>query len=453
MPEYAPNELSAWVGGQWTAAPRGRIVGLNQDTRTLRPGEVFVALETPKRDGHLFLADAAKAGAAGALVSRLVPGVDLPQLRVDDPLAAFQSVAREARRRFSPPVVGISGSCGKTSTKNLLALLLGDKGPVLATEGNLNNHLGVPLTLQRLEPAVHQAAVIEAGISGPGEMDVLGSMIQPDFGVITLVGPAHLQELGGLEGVAREKARLLHHVKRTGLAVFPSQCAAYAPFQSLPVPSLVVVPEGEACSARWQMPYRLEQSGEGSLLHFGRESFALRPMSPGMAGNAALALVVARELGVSVEALRTALARWRPAPLRGEVRVEGSLWCYLDCYNANPASMADAFSVFNSTAPRGRPRLYLLGGMEELGDGAAHHHRSVGRLISLREGDELWLIGPHSAAVAAGARETSPHGRIEILDTLAPAAAHLRTFEGAVLVKGSRRYALEQALPFSADAH
>ena len=169
MPAYAPEKLATWTGGSWTRIPGGPLTGFNQDTRTLRAGQVFVALKTDRRDGHDFLEDARKAGAAAALTAREVPGISLPQLVTADPLAAFQRIAREHRREFHGTVVGVTGSVGKTSTKDLLALLLGGAPDVLATEGNLNNFIGVPLTLTKLE-AAHRAAVIEAGISVRGEM-------------------------------------------------------------------------------------------------------------------------------------------------------------------------------------------------------------------------------------------------------------------------------------------
>ena len=169
MPSFAPAYLATWTRGQWTAKPAQPLAGFTQDTRQLRAGQVFVALRTEKRDGHDYLAEALAAGASAALVSRADPSLALPQLVVEDPLRAFQMIAREHRRAFRGPVVGVTGSCGKTSTKNLLARLLGGDPLVLATEGNLNNHLGVPLTLTRLEAGSHESAVIEAGISGPGD--------------------------------------------------------------------------------------------------------------------------------------------------------------------------------------------------------------------------------------------------------------------------------------------
>src|SRR5258708_4312976 len=179
MPTFAAEKLATWTGGSWDRLPGGAIEGFNQDTRTLNAGQVFVALKTGKRDGHDFLGEAQTRGATAALVGRAVSDATLPQLVVADPLAAFQRIAREHRREFHGPVVGVTGSVGKTSTKDLLALLLGGSPDVLATEGNLNNHIGVPLTLTRLEPAVHRAAVVEAGISEPGEMAVRARGIDP----------------------------------------------------------------------------------------------------------------------------------------------------------------------------------------------------------------------------------------------------------------------------------
>ncbi len=164
MPLFPPDRLAAWTAGHWTASPAGAVCGFNPDSRTVQSGQVFVALRTDKRDGHDFLPAAAAAGATGALVARARADVALPQLVVADPLAALQEIARLHRRGSGATTIGITGSAGKTSTKNLLARLLGAPPAVLATEGNLNNFLGVPLTLVRLESGVTRHAVVEAGI-------------------------------------------------------------------------------------------------------------------------------------------------------------------------------------------------------------------------------------------------------------------------------------------------
>jgi UDP-N-acetylmuramoyl-tripeptide--D-alanyl-D-alanine ligase len=456
MPEFAPDFLAQVTGGRWTAPPVAPVCGFNFDTRKLRAGEVFVAVKTAKRDGHQFVAQAQGAGAAAAIVATADAAVALPQLVVGDPLAAMHAIAREHRRAFRRPVVGISGSAGKTSTKDLLALLLGGAScGVVATEGNLNNHLGVPLTLTRLDPAQHSFAVIEAGISAPGEMQPLAAMIAPDVSIVTLVAPAHTEELGGLEGVAREKAALAAATQPGGVAIFPAQAAEFAAFRELAVPTLVVeradvvrpatVPAGRAYFA---VSHRAERTGI-SLASGSAQPvvFALRRVSDGMAQNAALALCAARRLGVPDAEIQQRLARWQPAKLRGEIREERGRWLYLDCYNANPASMVDALGAFDALAPADEPRLYVLGCMEELGAEAAAHHRTLGRSVRLRTGDYLFVIGTHAHDVCAGVLDQGNFTRqIQIVSSLDTVTAALEGWRGAVFVKGSRRYQLENIL-------
>jgi UDP-N-acetylmuramoyl-tripeptide--D-alanyl-D-alanine ligase len=416
------------------------------DTRSLRPGDVFVAIRTSRRDGRDFLVDAARAGANSAIVSATDPSIALPQLVVADPLAALQSIAREHRRRFRGPVVGVTGSAGKTSTKDLLALLLGDR--VLATEGNLNNHLGVPLTLTRIDPARHAFAVVEAGISAPGEMEALASMIEPDLAIVTLVAPAHLAELDGLAGVAREKALLPAAVRGSGFAVFPESCLAFAPFRELRGRT-VVLSKGQGPKSGSRIGFEVAHGESETTVRLsgpaGPETFSLPRVSDGMAQNAALALTSALLLGVRSDDLRARLPGWRPAAMRGELRRMGRQLLYLDCYNANPASMADALAAFSAVAPASEPRLYVIGGMEDLGPEAPRYHRQLGLSLRLRPNDHLCLIGPESDSVRAGALDAGNRpGQIEILSSLDPVAERLSGFAGAVFVKGSRKHALER---------
>jgi UDP-N-acetylmuramoyl-tripeptide--D-alanyl-D-alanine ligase len=245
MPVFSPKFLASAAGARWTKTPAGSspVTGFSVDTRHIAPGDCFVALRTARRDGHAFLAAAKEAGASAAIVSVENPDVDLPQLVAPSPLAAFQAIAAAHRQSFPGPVIGVTGSAGKTSTKELLALLLSSSpGDVLATTGNLNNHLGVPLTLTRLDPSVHKFAVIEAGIGGPGEMSVLAGMIRPSHAIVTLIGPAHLATLGTLANVAREKAQLPAAVPAGGLRVFGVDCLNYHEFRSFPSPGVVVAP-------------------------------------------------------------------------------------------------------------------------------------------------------------------------------------------------------------------
>ena len=456
MPAFSHAQLAVWTGGCWTREPAAAPTGFGADTRTLRSGEAFVALRTEQRDGHDFLADAERRGAAAALVAREVPAVALPQLVVGDPLAALQRIAREHRREFHGTVVGVTGSAGKTSTKDLLQLLLGGAPAVLATEGNLNNYLGVPLTLTRLDRAAHRAAVVEAGVSVPGEMAALAAMIEPDHSVVTMVGPAHLEQLGSVAGVAAEKARLPAANRPGGLAVFPASCWAHEPFRALAQP-LVLVPatedmvRGPGRTLGFTVLHRPERT-EVTLA--GRRTFVLRRVSGGMAQNAALALALASELGVGDALLQERLALWAPSKWRGELRTVGGAQVYQDFYNANPASMQDAITAFAGMVRPELPRLYVLGCMEELGTGAADYHRQLGRALVLRPGDFLFVLGTNAGAVRQGLLENgNAPEQIAVIDEVAPVRERLAGFHGAVFLKASRRYRLETVLEPEALAH
>lgn len=438
MPAFDPDFLARAASGSWTRPPARPPEGFCIDSRILRPREVFVALRTSTRDGHAFLRAARDAGAAAALVATPDATLhDFPQLVVPDPLAAFQVVAAAWRGQFSGPVIGVTGSAGKTSTKELLALLLSSApGDTLATAGNLNNHLGVPLTLLRLDPAAHRFAVIEAGIGGPNEMAPLADMIAPDLAIVTLVAAAHLEALGDLDGVAREKARLPAGARPGALKIFPASCLTHASFRDLPAPSVAVRPA-------------VSHSGESTLIELDlgglTHAFSVRRVSDGMAGNAALALTAAHALGITPDKLRARLAAWRPASLRGEIRRDDlGRWLYVDCYNANPASMHDALAAFAGTAPSDLPRLYIIGGMEELGAASADLHRRLGAALrdTLRPGDSAAVLAAAGQDVVAGA----DHPAVVAVANLDELRARLADFRGAVFIKGSRRYRLESLL-------
>ncbi len=478
MPTFAPDQLSQATGGHWTAQPVSLLSAFHFDTRKLRAGDVFVALKTEQRDGHDFLAAAQAAGAGAALVARPNPALTLPQLVVRDPLAAFHAIARAHRRAFRGKVVGISGSAGKTSTKDLLALLLGGvtsgvvategklnqpdsasdaalTGCVLATEGNLNNQIGVPLTLTRIDPERHAFAVIEAGISTPGEMQPLADMIEPDVSLITLIAAAHTEELGGIEGVAREKALLPAATRPSGVAIFAKPTAEFGAFRELNVRTMVVEraevvrpAEPPKDTVYFAIAHRGDETAVS--LAYGPPpplAFTFRRVSDGQAQNAALAICAALWLGIPREKIQQRLAVWKPGKLRGEIRHDRGRLLYLDCYNANPASMTDALEAFESIAPAGEPRLFLLGCMAELGPEAPAYHRALGRSLTLRDGDRVLIIGDNAHDVCSGVLERGEFTRqIEIAPSLEPMAATFAGWQGAVFVKGSRRYQLEKVL-------
>jgi UDP-N-acetylmuramoyl-tripeptide--D-alanyl-D-alanine ligase len=444
MPTFAAADLAAWTEGRWTTAPAA-VTGFGTDTRALRAGEAFVAIRTDRRDGHDFLGAARAQGAACALVSRPVADA-LPQLVVADPPAALRAAAAAWRRRFPGPVIGVTGSVGKTSTKDLLGALLGPAAFV--TEANLNNLLGVPLMLLRLEPARHRFAVIEAGMSVPGELGVSAAILRPDVAVVTAVAPVHLEGVGSLAAVAREKATLVAALADGGRAILPASLLAWPEFAALADRCVAVRFAGEPAPA--VRPARLveaslaEEAGRRLLVLDG-EAFALGPVSDGLARNAALALLAAREVGAELATLRAALAAWTPPVGRGSLHALGDRTFYVDCYNSSPASLLDAARCFDRLGAAAGPRLWVLGGMAELGADSAALHRACGADLPVRATDDVVAFGGDAAQLLAGLPAGS--GRRLAAATLDDVRAAVAAHTGFVFLKGSRSFALERALP------
>jgi UDP-N-acetylmuramoyl-tripeptide--D-alanyl-D-alanine ligase len=424
------------------------VHGASIDTRTLQPGELFVPLTGSRSDGHAFLAEAFARGAAAALCARAAlplweghePG---PLVVVDDVTMALQKLARRYRDQWSGLLLGLTGSAGKTTTKELVAAALATGGPTLKTEGNLNNHWGVPLTLLRLEPS-HRAAVIEIAMSGAGEIAQLAAVARPDAALITGAGSAHLggPGLGSLAAIAREKASL-------ALALPPA-----APvFANAESPRLIAALKA---SRRRLVTYSL---GAGAHLHpdrvedlgprgsriqvSGFPPFELALIGRHQVVNALGALAVAREYRLEPEAVAEALARVRPLQGRMETRETRGATLLLDHYNANPDSMKAALATLAGW-PGAKRRIAVLGDMLELGNRAAALHAQVG---AAARGVELWVVGAHAGDYAAGARRVRATVR-RFPDKPAVAAALREALAPGtvVLLKASRGAAIEDVL-------
>jgi len=231
MPFFDPESLAEWSRGEWNRSPRNLVSGFSHDSRRMESGGMFVAVRA-ERDGHDFIRNAARLGASSAMVDHFVAESDLPQLKTTDVGDAFLRIAHMHRSNFEGKIVGVTGSCGKTSTKDALQLLLG-ADTCLATNGNFNNLLGVPLTLLRLEHSLHRQAVVEAGINQIGEMAKLAKTIAPDITLVTMVASAHLEGLGSETKVAQEKARLIQDSGTVKTAIFPEQCLKFDAFREV----------------------------------------------------------------------------------------------------------------------------------------------------------------------------------------------------------------------------
>ncbi len=423
------------------------------DSRTVRRGDLFVALTGARFDGHQFVAEALKKGAVGALVRRgfKLPGTAL-LIEVNESLRAFQEVARAYRRRFDIPVVAVSGSNGKTTTKDMIAAILAERFVTLKTEGNLNNHIGVPQTLLRLAPR-HEAAVIEMGISRPGEMARLCEIAEPTHGVLTNIGPTHLETLGDVRTVARAKGEMLVALPPDGTAVLNADDAFYGELCARVRGRVRSFGFSERADVR---ALDVETRGPSStILRVGVRDRA-RPFSVSLAvagahnvANALAAAAAGLAVGVGEGAIRTGLARYRPANMRSEVRRWRGVTVLNDCYNANPASMRAALRWLSEVKGTGRA-IAVLGDMLELGGETQQAHREIGVEVVRLGTDYLLTVGASAAGIAEGARGAGmPAGCVITAPDHGVLAGRLRGIlrKGDVLLlKGSRGARMERVL-------
>ncbi|MDI6710571.1 MAG: UDP-N-acetylmuramoyl-tripeptide--D-alanyl-D-alanine ligase [Bacillota bacterium] len=450
------GEIAAAVGGVLKQGAPGRVVSrVATDTRALCAGSLFFALRGERFDGHDFAGRAAEAGAAGVVVSR---EVELPPsaavLVVKDTLAALQALAAWNRSALDMPIVAVTGSTGKTTTKDLIAAVLGRRWPVVATRGNFNNEIGVPLTLLDLDENTG-AAVVEMGMRGPGEIDFLSRLVKPLAAVITNIGEAHIERLGTVENIARAKGEVLEHLPPEGFALLHAG-SPYLRGQARRTPARVLY-FGEDPGADYALTaYRPEAGGcvfEASC-RGRRHAFRLALAGKHQALNALAAVGTGMELGLGPAEVAEGLAEARLSPMRQAVVRAGDLTVINDAYNANPASMKAALGLLGEMAG-GRPRVVVLGDMLELGSRALGGHREVGAACAALGLDLLVTVGERARLIAEGAREAGMDPARIVCCTANPqAVAALRerlSGREMVLVKGSRGMRMEEIVTALAE--
>lgn len=432
--------LQSCTAGRWHGAPPACIGGITSDTRKLNAGDAFVALRGPNFDGHAFAAEAVSRGAAALIGDsagmRAWQGIDVPQLEVGDSLLALGDIAGGWRNTLPQPVIAITGSYGKTTLRSMLEHILTCRGLRLtATRSNDNNLIGVPQTLLRMQ-AGDDAAVIECGISEPGEMQRLAAMVRPDVAVITGISAAHAQGLGSLAGVASEKALLLDAVRAGGCAVLGHGVASLLGDRSLPEGVTLLDMDGsDASVVRWQL------NGNRVRLALGGEQagFDLSLPARHWAADAALAASIVSRLGLaSLQQIADAMQGWQAVGGRmRSLKGEGGCTVLDDTYNANPASMQAALDTLKSLPGR---RMAVLGDMAELGADSTALHAALdveGLDVVLLVGDEMRNL----SAVSGAARPVRDVGQaLEALHAL-----HLNE-QDTVLVKGSRCMRMERVV-------
>jgi UDP-N-acetylmuramoyl-tripeptide--D-alanyl-D-alanine ligase len=445
--------------------PKGSITGWSTDTRTLRPGDLFVALHGPRYDGHAFVRLAMDRGAAGALV-RTRPTADLlaptaAVIQVEDTLTALQSAAAFHREQFPIPMAAVTGSNGKTTVKEMIGSILRLRAgaeSVLVTEGNLNNHIGVPLTLLRLRDH-HRAAVIEMGINHAGELMRLCGIAQPTLGLITNIGPTHLEHLKTEEGVREAKAELLDWLRRhrfsgtAPLAILNRDDPHFGPLAArvgnrfvgfgfdteadVRIEAFATAPSGSRFRLRLGLP-----SADRALIEI-----ILPAAGRHQASNAAAAAAAAVLLGAAPEEVREGLARFRPVSMRGQ-RIEWhGATVVNDAYNANPASVVAAIEAAAALNGPGCT-IAVLGDMLELGAAAAEAHREVGRKTAELGVRLLLAMGPQSHDLVEGANAVRPGMAYHYGEPAALADAIKSGVRAGdvILVKGSRGIRMERVL-------
>jgi UDP-N-acetylmuramoyl-tripeptide--D-alanyl-D-alanine ligase len=415
--------------------------GVSTDTRQLQPGSLFVALRGPNHDGHDFLDAAREGGAAAAAVSR-VTQTPLPLLEVADTRLALGRLAAWWRARFTLPVVAVTGSNGKTTVRSMTHAILSRAGRTLATQGNLNNDIGLPLTLLRLGPE-DRYAVLELGANHPGEIDYLASIAQPDIAVVTNAGPAHLEGFGDVSGVARAKGELFARLGTQGVAIINAD-DRYAPLWRELAAHCRVVEFGLQADVAVRASWRGDVGGSRVALvtPWGDAEFQL-PL-PGRHNilNALAASAAALAAGAGLEAVVGGLESLSPVAGRFTVhRPAAGVTVIDDTYNANPGSLQAAIDVL---AAAGGETWLVLGDMAELGPGARELHAEAGRRARAAGVDRLYTLGELSrcAAESFGAAAVA-------FDTVEDLVAALRSEmrDGLhVLVKGSRRMRMERVV-------
>ena len=441
------GEICSAVGGAWLN-PREdapAVSAVCTDSRELTPGCLFLPWVGERFDGHDFIDAALDAGAAGCLCARVPQSLreDRFYIQVPDTRLALRDLASACREEFAGPIVQVTGSVGKTTTKEMIAAVLAAKLNVWKTPGNFNNDIGTPLALLGLEPA-HQAAVIETGMNHFGEIEYLGSMVRPDIAVISNIGDAHIEYLGSREGILKAKCEIFEHLKEDGLAVLngddPLLDTVAVPFRTLRCG------KSQRCQVRIAEIANHGVEGISCVIVTERDRYELTIPSPGeyMAYSASIAVAAGEALGLGREEIIRGAAAYRPTGARMRVLRGSERRLVLDdCYNANPQSVAAALEILARTECD--KKVAVLGDVGELGELTERAHYNMGALAAMLGIDLVVAIGQKAAKIADGVAQSG--GSVIYFTTKEEAVPELRRQlepSTAMLVKASHAMHFDQ---------
>ncbi len=435
------QDVERVVGSRSDAA--GQVTGYSIDSRTVEPGDLFFALRGENSDGHQFLAQAFERGAAAAIIDRDVEATGTT-LRVADTLGALQELARWARQKWGKKVIGVTGSAGKTSTKDVIAALLAQSMKVGKTVGNFNNHIGLPLSILRL-PDGAEVAVLEIGMNHAGEIRDLCSIARPDVGVVTNVGTAHIENFDSVEGIALAKKELIDALPEDGVAVLNNDDERVRHFNAGREGEAITFGIGEGARVRAEDVEMLEN---GVRFRVGRAVFSSSLLGRHGIRNILAGIAVAEAFGIPAVALKDAVRSLTPARMRGERIIHNGIVIFNDCYNSNPDAARAMLDVLRDTT--GARHIAVLGEMLELGRWSEPLHRDVGRyaaeygisvLVGIRGAAQSMI----DAAMEAGLAKDAAYFFEDPIDAGALVRILARPGD-VILFKGSRGTRVEIAL-------
>ncbi|MBP2653096.1 MAG: murF [Firmicutes bacterium] len=448
MAQFTVGEVLAATGGSLVGMASSELFsGVSTNSRTLKPGELFVALCGEHFDGHDFISQAALKGAAGVIVSKQVAiSEKVSVIMVGDTLKALQDLACFHRRRFKFPVIAITGSNGKTTTKDMIAAVLTSKFNVLKTEANYNNDIGLPLTLLQLSDR-HQAAVVEMGMRGRGEIKRLANVANPTVGVITNVGETHLELLGTVENIAAAKGELIETIGNDGLAVINADIPLARGMATLTKGKVVLYGLANGATIK-AVNISAAENGTKFECVWPEGHFPVFIPAVGRHNvyNALAAIAVGLELGLSPDEASAGLKNFVAGAMRLHIETKGEYTIINDAYNASPLSMQAAIETLGTVA-KGR-KVAVLGDMLELGDVAVEAHRRIGKKLAAEGVQVVITLGELAKNIASAALKDRVAVTVACKnhDEAKEALSKLIRPGDTVLLKGSRGMQMEKVL-------
>ncbi len=452
MASFTNEEIQKAAGAQPViSVPGGCFADVKTDTRVVGEGDLFVALKGERFDGHDFVLQAVRQGAAGVMVSQMreeYKSCGAAIFLVPDTLKAYQDLANFHRRRFAIPVVAVTGSVGKTSTRTMIASVLSQRFCVLQTEKNFNNEIGLPYTLLQLAPH-HEACVVEMGMRGRGQIAELAAIAEPTVGVVTNVGKCHIELLGSQENIAKAKAELIEKLDRSGTAILNQDDEYAAKMAELCCGRVVTYGIKNYSFVRAE-EINASETGVTFTCHMGEEQFCAYIPALGRhhVYNGLAAAAAGYCAGLHSEEIRKGLAAYAGVPMREELVRIGPYTFINDAYNANPASMREAVWSLSSLV-KGR-KIAVLGGMLELGEWTRSEHETLGKYIAAENIDMLITLGEPAAYIAQAAKQCGMEAVFNV-STHEEGARYLKALlkpGDTVLLKGSRGLAVEKILSY-----